>query len=407
MATASEHEIPNESTSAALLNQQETSPIASSCPAIPDGAHDGLRQIAYNDIHDPEWRKQGLPDTEFNRKYPPDAWGEEASRNARVWKIYRDEQSASDKAMLASWNKTLDVLLIFAGLFSAVSTAFIIESYKALQPDYTQYIATFLYAAAATRNRTGGVLPPLDALVHPDTFVQISSPQRWTNGLWFSSLVLSLAVALLCILVKQWLDEYDRHILASAPSHQYWSRRHHLYRDGLQAWGVPALISFLPILLHLSLFLFFAGLAPFLHLLDGTIAYVLIAVMSWILLFYIVALILPAWRVECPSYTPLLSQLRRCPTAVLGALHYLAQLPESLFQGRFWQFGMKPAIIRFRSAARRAAARLQIIRTLREDLSSNEKHVIYTRGQELDGRAISTLLRTTNGAGHHQPNSYP
>ena len=54
-----------------------------------------------------------MPDTEFNRKYPPDPWGEEASENARVWKLYRDERSNADRNMLDTWNKTLDVLLIF------------------------------------------------------------------------------------------------------------------------------------------------------------------------------------------------------------------------------------------------------------------------------------------------------
>lgn len=54
------------------------------------------------------------PDTEFNTKtYPPDAFGEELGPNARFYKVYRDEATAQDEAMLDSWNKTLDILLIF------------------------------------------------------------------------------------------------------------------------------------------------------------------------------------------------------------------------------------------------------------------------------------------------------
>ncbi|KZV82927.1 hypothetical protein EXIGLDRAFT_626369, partial [Exidia glandulosa HHB12029] len=64
--------------------------------------------------------------------------------NARVWKVYRDEATAQDEAMLDGWNKTLDILLIFAGLFSAVATAFVIESYKFLQPDYEEYTSRAL-----------------------------------------------------------------------------------------------------------------------------------------------------------------------------------------------------------------------------------------------------------------------
>ncbi|EJD46923.1 hypothetical protein AURDEDRAFT_23666, partial [Auricularia subglabra TFB-10046 SS5] len=118
------------------------------------------------------------------------------------WQVYCDEASEYDKSLLDGWNKTLDILLIFAGLFSAVSTTFIIESYKMLQPDYTAYTARALFVALSTRNGTTS-----STLGDPDEFT-ITNPSRWINGLWFTSLVLSLAVALLSILAKQWLDEY-------------------------------------------------------------------------------------------------------------------------------------------------------------------------------------------------------
>ncbi|EJD50451.1 hypothetical protein AURDEDRAFT_22759, partial [Auricularia subglabra TFB-10046 SS5] len=118
------------------------------------------------------------------------------------WKIYRDEAMASDRSTLDGWNKTLDILLIFAGLFSAVSTAFIVESYKLLQVDNTEYIAIALYLSL-TGNNTSAI-----ALAPPGANFKALGSSRWINGLWFSSLVLSLAVALLSILSKQWLEEY-------------------------------------------------------------------------------------------------------------------------------------------------------------------------------------------------------
>ncbi|KZV98631.1 hypothetical protein EXIGLDRAFT_606763, partial [Exidia glandulosa HHB12029] len=121
--------------------------------------------------------------------------------NARVWTVFRDEATTHDNNMLEGWSKTLDILLIFAGLFSAVATAFVIESYKLLQPDNEEYIAAALYALlAATNNDTA--LRMVSAPSSPNTTP--SRESRWVNGLWFTSLFLSLAVALLCILVKQW-----------------------------------------------------------------------------------------------------------------------------------------------------------------------------------------------------------
>lgn len=61
-----------------------------------------------------------------------------------MWKVYRERAEEQDQDQLRGWNQTLDILLIFvsmlvflpcivaealqAALFSAVATAFIIES---------------------------------------------------------------------------------------------------------------------------------------------------------------------------------------------------------------------------------------------------------------------------------------
>ncbi|KZV86837.1 hypothetical protein EXIGLDRAFT_596576, partial [Exidia glandulosa HHB12029] len=124
------------------------------------------------------------------------------------WRIYRDECTKRDDHTIITWNDTLDVLLIFAGLFSAVSTAFIIESYQTLQPDYTEYTARLLFTLVTAQNGSGNfVLPPASAFRSPDVVIK-SANSLWVNGLWFTSLVLALAVALYCILLKQYIASY-------------------------------------------------------------------------------------------------------------------------------------------------------------------------------------------------------
>lgn len=54
-----------------------------------------------------------FPDEDFEKKYPPDVCGDEASDHARVWKVYRDQAKEHDEKLLDGWNKTLDILLIF------------------------------------------------------------------------------------------------------------------------------------------------------------------------------------------------------------------------------------------------------------------------------------------------------
>ncbi|KZV87623.1 hypothetical protein EXIGLDRAFT_620449, partial [Exidia glandulosa HHB12029] len=117
-------------------------------------------------------------------------------RDARIWKIYSDLAPKQDEDMLRAWNQSLDTLLIFAGLFSAVSTAFIIESYKTMQPDFAELTFQAINAlASGNKSNTSSV------------FV-VSNTARAVNCLWISSLLVSLFSALVGILAKQWLASW-------------------------------------------------------------------------------------------------------------------------------------------------------------------------------------------------------
>ncbi|KZV89312.1 hypothetical protein EXIGLDRAFT_838617 [Exidia glandulosa HHB12029] len=243
------------------------------------------------------------PNTDFKRKYPADMeLGQELADNARVWKVYRDEAMQHDDGLLDGWNNTIDILLTFAGLFSAAVTAFVVESYQFLQPG-TLDLGAALYALAV--NDT--------AMLHSlaTSSSQPSSPARWINGLWFTSLFFSLVAAFLCILVKQWLDEYKARTRASSQNPKHWSRRRAFYFRAVDSWGVPVIISLLPLLLHAALFLFFAGMVVLLWSLNRAVAGWLSGLALLALLLYLVSLLIPVWDAACPFATPLARLLRR------------------------------------------------------------------------------------------------
>ncbi|KZW00424.1 hypothetical protein EXIGLDRAFT_745670 [Exidia glandulosa HHB12029] len=246
--------------------------------------------------------------TDFKKKYPPDPLGREMDDTARVWKVYRDEATAHDETMLDGWNKTLDVLLIFAGLFSAVATAFLIESYKLLEPDQSSaYMSTALYLLVTRDNpSTSSMLPPPPALG-----LAASTMSRAVNWLWFTSLLLALAVALLGILIKQWIVEYNARNAASAESPRHWAIRHQLFFQAMTGWPVADLVSVLPVMLHASLFLFFGGVALFVWDLDRGIG-AWVAVLGLALGgFYVACSLIPLWIPECPTATPVVNLIRR------------------------------------------------------------------------------------------------
>ncbi|KZV85829.1 hypothetical protein EXIGLDRAFT_681498, partial [Exidia glandulosa HHB12029] len=244
---------------------------------------------------------------------------------ARVWKVYRKEAMAFDNTLLEGWSSTLDILLIFAGLFSAVATAFVIESYQLLQPDNSAYTAAALYILVSASNHSAGItLPP-----PPD--LSFSSPlTRWINGLWFTSILISLTVALLSILVKQWITEYRARNNASAKSPRDWARRHQLYSQALNAWPVAEVVSFLPVMLHLSLFLFFAGVVAFLWNLDQAIGIWFIVLGSSLAVFYSACTLMPLYVPQCPTSTPLVSQMRKIAVPLTLMLLRVSVLALSL-----------------------------------------------------------------------------
>ncbi|KAJ6529362.1 hypothetical protein B0H19DRAFT_877106, partial [Mycena capillaripes] len=107
-----------------------------------------------------------------------------------IWKLYLKETEAEDKELAQLWQIGLDQLLIFAGLFGAILTAFLIESRKDLKEDPLVQILQTLQNNSDTS---------ISKLFHP-TRASIA-----VNAMWFSSLGLTLISALAAVLAKGWL----------------------------------------------------------------------------------------------------------------------------------------------------------------------------------------------------------
>ncbi|KAJ6545561.1 hypothetical protein B0H19DRAFT_887325, partial [Mycena capillaripes] len=104
-----------------------------------------------------------------------------------IWKLYLKETEAEDMELAQLWQIGLDQLLIFAGLFGAILTAFLIESRKDLKADPLEQILQ-----ALTNNSNSQPFRP-------------SSASLAVNAAWFSSLGLTLISALAAVLAKGWL----------------------------------------------------------------------------------------------------------------------------------------------------------------------------------------------------------
>ncbi|KAG7443318.1 uncharacterized protein BT62DRAFT_857054, partial [Guyanagaster necrorhizus] len=200
---------------------------------------------------------------DYEDKYPEDPIYEETAPTARVWRTYLDESQRFDADRVSDWRDTVDVLLVFAGLFSAVVSAFVVQFSQNLQPNYNQISAYLLFELVSIQQAISNgttVDFPLSS-VNPTADFTPATSVAWVNGLWFTSLALSLSAALISVLVKQWLHHYM--ILPSGTPRERSHIRQYRYM-GLRRWQVPLIIGLLPMLMHLALAFFFIGLVVFL-----------------------------------------------------------------------------------------------------------------------------------------------
>ncbi|KAF5337970.1 hypothetical protein D9758_014313 [Tetrapyrgos nigripes] len=299
-------------------------------PSNPTRQHDAekkqgnLRQL----LGIPEYQSSytGTRDYDYTRKYPADKFGKEARENARVWKVYLDEAETFDDEMLSGFRDTLDALLVFAALFSAVVTSFVISTVVNLQPDYTKITASLMLEQnlllRATGNTTAQQSVP-QASVDLDN-ADVSTKDLWINGLFFASLSLSLATALLSVLVKQWLQAYS----SSLPTGNAQERakiRQFRYL-GFKEWKIPEIIGILPIILHASLGLFMVGLSVYVSELHQSLCWIVVSVTFISFLGYFGSIIIPVIHIQCPYRVPILFALLQLLLFPLSIFYYFLKL---------------------------------------------------------------------------------
>ncbi|KAI0056309.1 hypothetical protein BV25DRAFT_1639587 [Artomyces pyxidatus] len=230
------------------------------------------------------------------------------SIDEKFWSIYLAELKEKDRALIENMTADTNGVLVFTGLFGAIVAAFIIESYKLLQPDSggttVLLLAQISQQLAAGFNNTD--LPsPLPIAGLTATFRPLPSSVR-INVLWFLSLSLSITCALTATLMQQWARRYTNNTQnaerAGSPKRQ--GRIHAYLFTGLHTFRMASAVEALPALLHASVALFFAGLVDFLFTINTVVAYTTLACAIVGIVAYAVFTFLPFWFPNCPYATP-------------------------------------------------------------------------------------------------------
>ncbi|KAF5328202.1 hypothetical protein D9619_013361 [Psilocybe cf. subviscida] len=248
-----------------------------------------------------------------------------------------------DSKQCNAWKEEVQNILILAGLFSAVVTAFIIESYQTLQGNPSDQIISILSHIADQMNT------PTGNTSHPAASPTISgfrpsNPNIRINIFWFISLVLSLSVALIGIITLQWLREHQRYDDGMNVTQRF--AIFNARSDGLKRWHVPQIFAGLPLLLQAALILFFFGLIEFLITIRIDVAIPVAAAVAIPIIFLAATTVLPTLQL----YTMHLPYLLRvsdhapapCPYKSPQALLFqrAATASTPLFKLFAWVFGM-------------------------------------------------------------------
>ncbi|CAE7088373.1 unnamed protein product [Rhizoctonia solani] len=221
------------------------------------------------------------------------------------WPHYLKEAEKYDDLKVDKWEKKMDTLLLFATLFSAIVTAFVIESSHNLQPDSAAITAAAVVDIVGILRNGSSAEDQQDPILRSLVDFQPTKNAFVVNFVWFISLCLSITVALLAGLVKQWSNSlrWDR---TAPPCNQARIRQARL--NNLIRGRTELVISAIRVIMDAALGMFLLGLLVFLHDLSHDIYLAALVVTGLTMAFYFATTFAPYFVSFCPYETPVSSR---------------------------------------------------------------------------------------------------
>ncbi|KAF8260514.1 hypothetical protein EI94DRAFT_1748217 [Lactarius quietus] len=260
-----------------------------------------------------------------DHQYPPRSASNQESQSESnffdssgpIFSMYLQMAEEEDKKMAESWKADAEGILVFTGLFSAAVATLIsvsIQDVRQNPQDTSNFYLANIYQAIADPNRPNisNSLPPSPPPFSPPKYAV------WVNGLSFLSLVISLTCALLATLLQQWARRYLQATQTRYSLHKR-ARIRSFFFEGVEISPIRFAVEALPTLVHISLFLFFAGLVVFLRNVNLTIFKFVLSWVSVCTYAYVLITLVPIIHHNSPYYTPLTGLAENCIFASLLA----------------------------------------------------------------------------------------
>ena len=182
-------------------------------------------------------------------------------------------------------------------MFSAVSSAFIIDVQSSLQPDPNELTVAYMRILIHAVN--GSLFPDADPLATvwtgpPTEIVAVQC-------LLYASLATSLFAAFVAMLGKQWISRYVRNRGGSVME-KSWDRQRKF--DGMEKWNFYIVMEGPPVMLQIALVLLGLALSTYLWSINRAVAGIVMAVTLFGFSFYAFLTIAATFAYNCPYQTP-------------------------------------------------------------------------------------------------------
>ena len=185
-----------------------------------------------------------------------------------------------------------------AGLFSAVTSAFIIQVHPQLQPDSDEETAALLRVLIHQMNNTifGDNIPAVPQWSGPPPMIV------HVQAMLYASLAASLFSAFLAMLGKQWLNRYSSTDMRGTSVERGQDRQRKL--NGILVWYFNPIMELLPLMLQFALLLLGCALSLYIWGINKTVASVVLGFTSFGVISYAFIVVAGAASVTCPYQTP-------------------------------------------------------------------------------------------------------
>ncbi|KAI0302899.1 hypothetical protein B0F90DRAFT_1713364 [Multifurca ochricompacta] len=314
---------------------------------------------------------------------PADGEAPFTDSSSPLFSLYLSHAEKHDQEQSDRWKAGADGILVFTGLFSAALATLVVDSYKSLLPDSGSNTVALLTQISQQLNGSSQVVISSSPTAPQSTF-QPTTSAVLVNVLWFLSLVITLFCALLATLQQHWARRYLRLTQPQCAVNKR-ARIRSYFAEGAARFHIDWAVEAIPSLLHISVFLFLAGLVISLWQIHLVVASAVLASTSVCVSVYVTITVIPVFCHDSPYHSPLSGFVwcihRMISKAVLNGIQSTAIFLHKYsrpFAGSY-----------FRSLTTKISSYKE---RLSEDMTSAAQKAARDEDWHIDARALSWTL---------------